>query len=80
MGKTKKKNKLQRDNRQRFQNMSAEQLIQQGEQALEAGKARDAIGFFKSAIKKECETDKIHPLLFRAYLMREAVEEKKFAS
>jgi len=77
MGKTKKKNKLQRDIRQQFQNLNAEQLIRQGEQALEAGKARDAIGFFKSALKKECETDKIHPLLFRAYLMREEQLRRK---
>jgi len=53
------------------------QLINQGKQFLDAGKARDALSSLKLAIKKGAPPDDINPMLFKAYLLRESQLRQK---
>ena len=57
--------------------VSLPQLINQGKQFLDAGRARDAVSSLKLAIKKGAPIDDINPLLFRAYLLRESQLRQK---
>ncbi|QTA86017.1 hypothetical protein [Desulfonema magnum] len=77
MGKKKKKKKDKKKGQQQLQNLTTDQLILRGKQSLDAKKPRDAISFFKLAIKKQGVSDDINTFLFRAYLLRESQLRKK---
>ncbi|MBW2568456.1 MAG: hypothetical protein JRD93_02305 [Deltaproteobacteria bacterium] len=74
MASKKKKQKKAREKKSHLdiKKMSLPQIINQGKQFLDAGRARDAISLLKPAIKKGAPIDEINPMLFRAYLLRES--------
>ena len=73
MASKKKKHKKARNKKSHLdiKKVSLPQLINQGKQFLDAGKARDALSSLKLAIKKGAPLDDIKPILFKAYLLRE---------
>ncbi len=79
MASKKKKQKKARNKKSHLniKKVSLPQLINQGKQFIEAGKARDALLSLKLAIKKGAPTDDINPMLFKAYLLRESQLRQK---
>ncbi len=73
MAKKKKNNKkkAKQDQKTQLQQQAPEDLIASAENALSAGKAREALEFAKLAAKKEGAPEAVRNLLFRAYLARE---------
>lgn len=79
MASKKKKHKKARNKKSciDIKKVSLPQLINQGKQFLDAGKARDALSSLKLAIKKGAPPDDINPMLFKAYLLRESQLRQK---
>ena len=79
MASKKKKQKKARNKKSQLnmKKVSLPQLINQGKQFIEAGRARDAVSSLKLAIKKGALTDDINPMLFKAYLLRESQLRQK---
>ena len=79
MASKKKKQKKARNKKSHLniKKVSLPQLINQGKQYVEAGKARDALSSLKLAIKKGAPPDDINPMLFKAYLLRESQLRQK---
>ena len=73
MAKKKKniKKKAKQDQKAQLQHQTPEGLIAGAENALSAGKAREAIELAKLAAKKKDAPEAVRSLLFRAYLARE---------
>lgn len=79
MASKKKKQKKARNKKSHLNitKVSLPQLINQGKQFIEAGRARDAVSSLKLAIKRGAPTDDINPMLFKAYLLRESQLRQK---